>query len=85
VSPEVVKKAKAILKQQSQVLNLPAESSSSDSESSSSESDALSIAHSSISDNSDVSVPKFRLLEKNLKVMEVDLEDGHVRSIRIEV
>jgi len=87
VSPEVVKKAKAILKQRSEALNLQAEISSSDSESSgSSQSDILSIAHSSISCTSeDTSVVQFRLLEKNLKAMEVDLEAGHVKSIRIEV
>jgi len=27
----------------------------------------------------------FRLLEKHIKPMEVDMEDGHVKSVRIEV
>lgn len=84
ISPEVVAKAKAILKQRSQkAINLSSSDSGSDS-SDSTESDLLSLAPSSKGYSTD-EVPTFRLLEKNLKAMEVDMENGHVQSVRIEV
>jgi len=61
----------------------------SDSSSSSSQSETLSIAPSqslsSEADAREVSGSIFRLLEKHVKPMEVDIEDGHVKSVRIEV
>jgi len=76
-----VERAKAILKQRSK--NVIEFSSDSDSSSDSTESDILSLAPSDGFSSEDSS--QFRLLEKNIKKMEVDMENGTVQSIRIEV
>jgi len=64
--------------------------SSSSSDSSDSSSDTLVIAPSrSLSRESTPPTTavrsEFRLLEKNFKLMDVDVENGHVKSVRIEV
>lgn len=86
-SPKVVQRACKILRKRSIELNQEFKTDSdSDSSSTTSQSDVLSIAASQLSSNSTEDTTfEFRLLEKHIKPMDVDIEDGHVKSVRIEV
>jgi len=93
----ILKERSIILNKQLEEDSDTEDSSSSQSQSQS-QSDILSIAPSeTLSDRvsepdtssskvlDKVDIASFRLLEKHIRPMEVDIEDGHVKSVRIEV